>query len=465
MSETTVRARRRMVFSIALPIMVQSIVQHIMILTDRAFLGHLHSRYLASIGNVTVPYNAFIFIFFSLAIGLVVVVAQSIGAQNLKHARDVSESAFFFSTLISTGIFLAWFYGGETILSVFGAKGIILRDAVVFVRILSFSLLILGIDVTVTSILQGIGMTKPIMIFGIIRSILNILLDWVLIFGHWGFPALGLKGAAYATLTANIIGTAGIFITVFFMKALPFHLSWRRICLPQWHLYQEALWVGLPSGTETLLWNIGQLVMARLLNQIDGMAIGIFSIVSGIQQIALLIYMGVAKAAMTMVGQYWGEGNFIEAKRTGIYCQKIALYVTFVFSGIFLIFPAFLAGVFTDDPVAVQRAIPLIRILAITVNFQAVNVIAGHAIRGSGDTKWMLFSQFLGTIFVISISSLMIFGFSLGLAGMYLTVMLDEGIRGGINFVRFYTGKNPFYALLPKSKNIQKKALMRQKYR
>ncbi|HEX2954624.1 MAG TPA: MATE family efflux transporter [Bacillota bacterium] len=457
MNETTVRDRRKMVFTIALPIMVQSIVQHIMILTDRAFLGNLHARYLASLGNVTVPYNAFLFIFFSLAIGLVVVVAQSYGAQDLKRARDVSESAFFFSTLISLGIFLSWYYGGEFILKLFGAKGIILRDAVIFVRILSFSLLLMGVDVTVTSILQGIGITRPIMIFGIVKSILNILLDWILIFGHWGFPALGLEGAAFATLTANIIGSVGIFITILFMKDLPFRLSLRRIFIPRWYLYQEALWVGLPSGTETLLWNIGQLVMARLLNQIDGMAIGIFSIVSGIQQIALLIYMGFAKAAMTMVGQYWGERNFKEAQRTGVYCQKIALYVTAFFSIVFLSVPKFLAGIFTNDPTVLARAIPLIRILAITVNFQAVNVIAGHAIRGSGDTKWMLFSQAIGTVFVISISSVMIFGLSLGLAGMYLTVMLDEGIRGGINFFRFYTGKNPIRVLLPGWRNMQQK--------
>lgn len=440
--------RRRALITIAIPIMVQNIIQHVMLLTDRAFLGHLNSRYLAAIGNVIVPYNALLLIFFSLSIGLIVLVAQNSGAQNYAKAHNLSESSFFFSTLISTGMFLLWFFGGREILTLFGAKGQILLDATEFVRILSIYLIFFGIDVTAYAIFQGLGQTKPIMIFGIVKSVLNIILDWLLIFGHWGFPALGLKGAALATMTANIIATLGIFITLLTMKDLPFRISWRSIWRPRWELYQQALKVGLPSSLESLSWNAGQLILARMLNLIDGMAIGIFSLVGGIQVVCLLIYLGFARASMTLVGQSWGEGNPAEARSTGLYCLKIGLYVSAFFTLVFMVFPHQIAGIFTTDRQVIERSIPLIRIIAITINFQAVNVMMGHAIRGMGDTKWMFYSQLIGTFFVISLSSYMIFGLSLGLIGVFLTVMMDELIRGAINLARFYQGKNPFGKVL-----------------
>lgn len=445
-----IKERRSLIMAIAIPIIIQSIIQHLMILTDRAFLGNLDSSYLSAIGNVMVPYTTLLFFFFSLSTGLTVLIAQNIGAKDIKRAQILGESSFLFSTLISTGMFLVWFLGGESILTLFGAEGTILRDAVVYVKILSISLIFLGIDVSVVAILQGVGVTRPIMIFGIVKSVLNIGLDWVMIFGKLGFPAMGLAGGAWATTISSVLGSLGILVTVLIMRGvLPFQLTWREMAKPNWMLYWASLKVGLPSGLESLLWSTGQMVMAWLLNRIDGMAIGIFSLVHGIQLLALFIYLGIAKAAMTLVGQYWGEKRPDKAIAVGMQCQRMSLMTTAFFGLLFMIFPKTLAGIFTSDPEVITRAIPLLRVAAITIQLQAVNVIMGHCIRGTGDTKWMMYSQIFGTSFVIGVSFLLIFGLSMGLMGMYLTVLLDELVRGGINYIRFASGKNPFRRFIP----------------
>ena len=440
-------AEKRMMFAIALPIMIQRITHHIMLLTDRAFVGNLDARYLSAVGNVMIPYNAMTFVFFAIATGLTVLVAQNVGRKDYQRAQRLSESAFFYLTLISSSLFLLWFFGAEKIFTLFGATGEVLRFSVGYVRIISVYLLFFGIEIATSSILEGVGTTRPIMVVGAIRSFFNIFLDWLLIFGYWGFPAMGLAGAALATLISNLIGCAILFYSLFLQGNLPFRINIKALFKPDWQPFRAIACLGIPSGVEIFLYQAGNLALVRLLNQIDEMAIGIYSLVTSVQTIPVLIYMGFAKATTTMVGQYWGEERFHDAKRIALYAQKLSV-VTCAFMGvIFALIPGVLIRIFTPDPEVMARASQLLRISGILLIFQSSNIVSGHAIRATGDTKWMLYSQIYGTVFVVGFSALAIFSFKWGLLGIYLTTLFDELTRGIINFLRFYLGVNPLRKL------------------
>ncbi|NLY89689.1 MAG: MATE family efflux transporter [Firmicutes bacterium] len=452
-------AEKRMMFSIALPIMIQRITHHLMLLIDRAFVGNLDARYLSAIGNVMIPYNAMTFIFFAIATGLTVLVAQNVGRKDYQRAQELSQSAFFYLTLISTGLFLLWFIGAESVFSLFGATGDVLQFSTVYVRIIAVYMIFFGIEVAAASILEGVGTTRPIMMVGVIRSVLNIFLDWLLIFGHWGLPALGLQGAALATLIANLIGCAILFSSLFLQGNLPFSLERKALFKPEWQPFREITRRGIPSGVEIFLYQSGNLVLVRFLNQIDGMAIVIYSLVTSLQTIPVLIYMGFAKATTTMVGQYWGEERFADAKKITLYAQKISVTTCALMGAIFALIPGTLIRIFTSDPEVLARAGQLLRISGILLVFQSSNIVSGHAIRATGDTKWMLYSQIYGTIFVVGFSAYAIFYLEWGLLGLYLTTMFDELTRGIINFLRFYFGVNPLRKLPELSKALRRRGV------
>ena len=452
---------KRMMFAIALPIMIQRITHHLMLLIDRAFVGNLDSRYLSAIGNVMIPYNAMTFIFFAIATGLTVLVAQNVGRKDYRRAQQLGQSAFFYVTLISTGLFLLWFVGAEKIFSFFGAAGDVLRFSTVYVRIISVYMIFFGIEVAAASILEGVGTTRPIMVVGVVRSFLNIFLDWLLIFGHWGFPAMGLEGAALATLIANLIGCAILFYSLFLQGNLPFPLERKALFKPEGRPFREIARLGIPSGVEIFLYQAGNLVLVRFLNQIDEMAIGIYSLVISLQTIPVLIYMGFAKATTTMVGQYWGEERFADAKKITLYAQRISVATCGFMGVIFALIPGTLIRIFTSDPEVLVRAAQLLRISGVLLVFQSSNVVSGHAIRATGDTKWMLYSQIYGTIFVVGFSALAIFHLEWGLLGLYLTTMFDELTRGIVNFLRFYFGVNPLKKLPGFSKVLIRRGVRR----
>lgn len=506
--------RRKWILAIALPIIVQNIVQHLQMVIDRAFLGNLDPRYLSAIGNVMTPFNAITLFLFSASMGLTILVAQNIGAGKPERARDFAESSYVYAMAFSGLLFLVWYFGADSIFGVLGARGQVRADAVAYVQILALSLFLIGAEITSASVLQGVGYTRPIMITGIIKNLLNIAFDYVLIFGHFGFPALGLQGAAIATVIANAAGA--IILTAFALttRRLPFRYKLSALLRPQWKHYIAALRIGLPAGFESLLWFSGQLVLVRMVNALDPLAIGIVSLVQGIYLMGLFVYLGFARAATTIVGQLWGkavaaaaaseDGSIAgaaaaetedyavtgsweaaagadapheeppvktaapavlpgrgrlpqrgigEALRAGFHCQKYALLVSIAAASVMLLFPEQLADIFTRDPEVVRRAAVMIRLAALFVPAQSINIVMGHAIRGSGDTKWMLYSQIFGTGLVILLSYTTIFPLGFGLAGMYITLIFDEWVRGIINMLRFRMGQNPFRIIIHKEQD------------
>ena len=237
------------------------------------------------------------------------------------------------------------------------------------------------------AILEGVGTTRPIMVVGVVRSVLNIFLDWLLVYGYWGFPAMGLEGAALATLIANLVGCAILFYSLFLQGNLPFRLERKALFKPEGRPFREIARLGIPSGVEIFLYQVGNLVLVRFLNQIDAMAIGIYSLVISVQTIPVLIYMGFAKATTTMVGQYWGEERFADAKKIALYAQKLSV-VTCAFMGmVFALIPRVLIRIFTrPGGDGARPTSPALRGPGLPV-FQ---YCLSYAIRATGDTKWML---------------------------------------------------------------------------
>jgi Na+-driven multidrug efflux pump len=201
--------------------------------------------------------------------------------------------------------------------------------------------------------------------------------------------------------------------------------------------------MGLPTGFESLLWFMGQILIIRMLNMSDPLFVGITSLVGSVQIFALFVYLGFSRAGMILVGRHWGEGNRTEAVRTGLLCQKMSLAVSITWGLVLFFFGAAIATIFTDKVEIIAASGFVMRIAAFSISFQALNVTAGAAIRGTGDTHWMLYSQIFGTAFVIFVSYLLIVRYDWGLTGMYLTVAADELFRGVFNLARFVSGVNP----------------------
>jgi putative MATE family efflux protein len=424
-------------FTIASPIIVQNLVHYVQIQVDMAMLGQSNTQYLSAVGNVLFPYNIIISFLTALSAGATVLISHSVGGKSLISAKRYAEVSFFFNVLVSLPFFVILFMFSHTLMNWMGTSELINIYATQYMKYLSFSVLFLGIELSIVAILQGVGKTRDIMIAAIIATLGNILFAWALIYGHLGFPALGIKGAAIATSIANFLGMAYLIFAYVFTKRLPFKPTLKGILNPRWSIQRRNVVVGLPYGLEAIFWSLGQIVIIRLVNEVDDLSAGIYVLITRIQAVTFFFYLGIAKATMILIGQEMGSGNREKAFEIGFLSLKYAFALCLVAAAMFLIYPEQLLRVFSSEQGLIKESVPLLRLVSITIFPVAVNVVIGNAIRGMKDTKWMFYTQTFGTLFVIIVSATLLFIFHLGLIGIFITMMFDEIIRAFLNYRRF----------------------------
>jgi putative MATE family efflux protein len=424
-------------FAIATPIIVQNLVHYIQLQVDMAMLGHSNTQYLSAVGNVLFPYNIILSFLTALSAGATVLIAHSFGGKSLNSSKRFAEVSFFFNTLISIPFFLILFLFSHTLMSWMGTSEQINLYATQFMNPLSFSVLFLGVELSFVAILQGVGKTRSIMIAAIIATLTNIFFDFTLINGNLGFPKLGIEGSGIATSIANFIGMIYMIVAYITTKRLPFKPSIKGILNPHWSIQKRNIIVGLPYGLEAMFWSFGQIIIIRMVNELNDYAAGVYVLVSRIQAITFFFYLGIAKATMVMVGQEIGAGNRQQASRISYMSLWYSFSLCVVAASAFLIFPEQILSIFTTEQGLIKGAVPLLTIISITIFPVTVNVIIGNAIRGFKDTKWMFYTQSFGTIFVITLSAILLFVFNLNLTGIFITMLCDEFIRAFLNYRHF----------------------------
>lgn len=427
------------ILRIALPLILQQLCLQMQVWVDRAMLGHVDSAYFSAVGNTLVPYYAITNVINALCGGTTILIAQSVGAKNFPRMKKFAENSFIGHSAVSLMAFLFFFFFSRPLFGLMGVQEPVLSYSLSYVKVLSFTLLLLGPVGTATAVLQGVGLTKPIMVCGVAGNLMNIVLDYLLIFGKCGLPAMGIEGAALATTLSNFATAPLLIAYVLRCRKLPI-----RIHLPKsfdWRAYAQVLRVGVPSAVETGLWNVGNTIVVSFLNRLDMMSAGIYTLVFSIETLPVMFYMGFANAGLTLVGQKTGENQHRQATKNGFSCLRFALVICLVIAVLLWLFPAKILGIFSNDPVMIADSVPLLRLVAFILFPKAVNEVIGLGIRGRGDTRWMLMTQVFGSVLVVSLAYALLLVVKTGLIGIFITLFIDELLRGTANLLHFRSEK------------------------
>ncbi|MFH1524929.1 MAG: MATE family efflux transporter [Chloroflexota bacterium] len=446
----------KQMFRIAIPIAISGIIMQVQMLIDTAFLARYTitmpggtitsgSEILSAVGNVYFPYLVTLSFLWSLSTGAVILVSQRLGAREPENARRYAVTSLKFNTVLSWLVYLFWLLFAEKIFVLMGVHEPILGMSLQYLRFISLELLYMGMASSLGAIFQGMGITRPEMVTGIFRSLLHIGLDYLLIFGHFGFPELGIAGAGIASTAAGLLATLALAFIFFKMKHLAFRPDLMSVLKAPFKDYRAVFKVGLPVGLEDMLWNLGNLVLAFLLNRLNADAVGVYRLVVQIEGTPIFFYMGLARAVTTLVGNRTGERDLSGARRVALVGSTYTALFCAGFTAAFILFPRFILSIFTPDVGLIDKSAPLLVITALTMIPRAINIISGHGIRGYGDTLWMLATQVFGIFFIISLAYILIFPVGLGMIGMFIAMFSDEFLRGVINTIRFYRGEKSLF--------------------
>lgn len=419
---------------IAVPIMLSNVISQLQMIIDRIFLGQLNTYYMSALGNVTTPLWTTMSFCFSLSMGASILISQSVGASDNDNIECYAASMAKWANVIPIALFFFWLFGAELVFKIMGVADSIMPYCLGYTRFYAPIFLIIGIEGSFMVITQTSNYTKPLVWYGVIRAGLNVVLDYVLIFGKFGFPALGIEGAAIATTIAEYLGCFLSFLLVVGNKKMFTMPSFKSVVVAKINPYIQSVKLGINAALEDFTWNFGNLAMMKILNSINDLAAGIYSIVFSVEILAVVVVAAIGSGTMTVAGEAKGSKNLKMFKSVCKIAYALCVGVTIVVLTICVIFPREILSLFTSDEAIIASCGIYLIFVCVNLFGKSANIIIGNGIRGSGNTRWMFGTQIFGTIFIICVACIFVYVLKLGISGVFLAVIADELVRAFINF-------------------------------
>jgi putative MATE family efflux protein len=439
-NEQTTKQKIAFIVALAVPAMIENILQTIVGFVDTLFVSRLGLNEVTAVGIANAVLAVYIAIFMALGVGTSSLIARSIGSGDINKAKSIAQQSTILSAIFGLLFGLISLVFSEHLLRLMGAESEVLRDGVSYFKIVAIPSIFISLMFTLGSILRAAGDTKTPMKVSWWINILHIGLDYLLIFGFFGLPGFGVEGAAWATVVVRVIGTIALFHYIKQSK-LSFSLLGK---VSKGDSY-SILKLSTPAAIERLIMRLGQVLYFGLIVKIGADTYAAHTIAGNIETFSYMPGYGLAIAATTLVGQSIGAKRFKDAYAYGMITTVIAIvFMSFIGILLFFLSPWF-ASWFTTEKNAVDMVVTALRIDAFAQPALAIGLVLAGALQGAGDTKSPMYSTALG-MWVIRILGVYILGIqlSMGIAGVWLSIAFDLYVRAIYLFYRFKTYNKMF---------------------
>jgi putative MATE family efflux protein len=427
--------------TLAVPVIIENILQVLLGTTDTYFAGKLNSNAIAGVGITNLIMNIYIAFFTAVGVGTTTIVSRNIGLKQTEKVDDAVKQSIILTVIISLIVGGISCIFAKPILTILCAKQEVLVYAVPYFMPVAVPSVFLCLMLVLSSALRGAGDTKTPMVATIIANLINIILNYVLIFGIWNFKGLGIVGGGLATTIARIIAVILLLTSLCKEKTvIKLNIS------SKWSIDKKLLLsisrIGIPAGIEKLIMRFGQLIYGSVIIALGTSSYVAHNIAGTIESYSYLPAMGFGVAAATLVGNNLGVNKPEEAKKYAIVSNMLSTILMVIIGIFFFIAAPFLAKLFTNDKEVQSLVVSVLRIIALFQPFLSLTMVISSALQGAGDTKFPMYSTLIG-IWGIRVVLGYVFAiiFKLGLVGIWLAYSLDIVIRGIILLLIFLNDK------------------------
>ena len=418
---------------IAVPIMLSNLISQLQMMIDRIFIGRLSIESMSAVGNATTPMWTTMSTIFALTTGATILVSQAYGANDIQKAKDYLASLFKYNNVLGILLFLFWLFCPQVAFHLTGVDSSIIGMSIDYAKYFAPIFILTGIGASISCMLQVSQKTSILAWYGFVRSGANIILDYAMIFGHFGFPAMGVKGAAIATTISELLGDLIVLIYVIMAKELELRPTLNRIIGATFKPYIDTIKYGLPAACEDFAWNLGNIYLIVMLNKVSVEATGIHSIVFGVELIAVCLVGSIGTATLSLSGYETGKKNK-KGVRDVVMCSAYLCWgISLINLILFLVLPGKILGLFTTDSAVLAAAPIYLLIVGLDLFPKSGNITFGSGIKGYGQPAWMLKTQLFGTGFVIAMSTILVVGLHKGIKELFALVVVDETLRFILN--------------------------------
>lgn len=420
----------RSILTLVIPITLQNLISSSLNMVDNLMIGKLGEGSIASVGLVNQYFFVFMLCLSGINAGAGIFMSQFWGRKDVKNIRKMIGLDIILSLIVSILFFIPAFLFPEAIIKIFTDNKEVIDLGVQYIKIVSVTFILTSITQTFSTALRCIGIARPPMYGSLIGVLTNAFLNWVLIFGHLGFPALGVAGAAIATSIARFVEMVFVFvaalktndvITIKLKEIMNFNSDFVRV------YFKTSSSVIINE----MVWSLGVTAYSVIYAKIGISEVASMQIASTINNMFMVLCIGLASAAAIMVGNKIGAG---EEESAIDYAFKLGILAPIVglISGIALWAASpWIVTFFNINKETITMTINVLKIMALFAPLRFFNVLMIVGVfRGGGDTTYSMLVQ-LGTIWCFSIPAgyigAVLLNFSL--ERVFLVICLEEIVK------------------------------------
>ena len=424
----------RNIWKVSYPIILSGVAQNIVNVTDTAFLGRVGIIELGAAGNAGIFYMVLIMISLGFTIGCQIIIGRRNGEGNLKQIGDLFNTGLLFLLPLALLLFIFLKFFSPILLSYLVASPDVLLASNEYLGVRSFGIFFAFFNFLFIAFYTGITQTQVLTKATFIQASVNVLFDYLLIFGHWGLPEMGIKGAALASVISEIIALLYFF----------FH-STQKIDYKKYGLYQELRFsylklkkimiVAWPVMLQNFMAITTWLTFFMIIEQIGEKELAVSHIARSIYMVLMIPLFGFSSATSTLVSNIMGQGRINEV---GILVRKIvvlSLGCTLLFLPALLFFPTEIVRFYTDKPELISASLPVLQVIMLAMLFFSVAYILFSSVTGTGKTMVSMAIEFTSISVYLIIAYLFAIYFEYSLSIVWCTEFVYFSLMGVLSIL------------------------------
>ncbi len=429
--------------NMAWPAIVESFFVAFAGLVDSLMVSSLGSSAVAAVGLTTQPKFVGLALFIATNVAISALVARRRGEGRQEDANKILYTALIFIVIAAIVISILFVLLADVIISLCGSTAETHDDAVLYLRIVMGGMIFNCIQMGINSAQRGAGNTKITMRTNVTSNTINIIGNYLLINGHFGFPALGIAGAALATVIGTVVACIMSILSIFKPEgfiSIPYIIN-NKIS-PAMSAFINLVRVGYSVFFEHILMRVGCVLPAVMAANQGTDAMAAHQVGMNIMSLSFSFGDGLQSAAVALIGRSLGAGDKELAKEYGRTCRMIGGVIAVCLAIIYFVGARTLYGLFFEEEHIVDIGVQIMHVIIIVVIFQISQVIYMGCLRGAGDTFYTAVASMISVTLIRTVVSYFC-GYTLGwgIVGIWLGVLGDQVSRFIFASTRFRTGK------------------------
>src|SRR5699024_10583398 len=391
-------------FAIAVPIALQNLITSSLNMVDTLMISSLGEASIAAVGLANQVFFFYALINFGINSGSSIFISQYWGRKDIVNIRRILGLAISISTFIGIIFTVVGFFFPEYMMRIFIDDPEVIRLGADYLKIVSLSYIITALGFAYSFALRSTGKPNVPMKISGVSFITNTVFNYVLIFGKFGFPEMGVKGAALGTLIARVVEIGLTIYAVYSNENSPLAASWQELLEWDKKFISRYIKTTTPVILTEGVWSLGQIMYTIAYGQIGAEATAAVQLTTTIQNIFFVLVRGLANACAVMIGNEIGAEEEERAYDYAIQFLIISTLIGLILGGIMALTPDLILKIFSDlNPGLYMAARNILIIMGISFGIRTYNSTAVVGVlRGGGDTNFSLFLD-MGSVWLVGV--------------------------------------------------------------